>query len=189
MSFSRDSKIEILQNIDEDFSSAIAMLSGLFHSCGEIEKKDGKIYIKIVSDIKELFGYVKDLIKKFYGDEVLPEVAENYNINKNIHYEISFEIEKFKNMLIDAGVIDFDDGLKINFDIDKNLILEENSRRAFIKGVYIGASTSSIKLSADAAQSCGSGYHMEFSSPSHQFLIDFSNILAEFNTLRQFAIF
>lgn len=183
MSFSRNSKIEILQKADEDFSSAVAMLSGLFHSCGEIEKKNGKIYIKIVSDIQELFGYVTQLIKRFYGDEVLPEVAENYNINKNIHYEISFEIDKFKNMLMDAGVIDFDNGLKINFEIDKNLLLEDASKRAFIKGVYIGASTSSIKLSSDATQSCGSGYHLEFVSQSHQFLIDFSNILAEYNII------
>ena len=84
---------------------------------------------------------------------------------------------------MDIGIIDFSDGLSFNFDIDKNLLLEDDSKRAFVKGVYIGASTSSIKLSSDTYQSCGSGYHMEFVSQSHKFLLDFSSILAEYNII------
>ena len=63
------------------------------------------------------------------------------------------------------------------------MLLEDDSKRAFVKGVYIGASTSSIKLSSDTYQSCGSGYHMEFVSQSHKFLLDFSSILAEYNII------
>lgn len=184
MSFSRESKEEILKTGIEDENCALAFLSGLFHSCGEIAKKNNKIYIKIVSDVESLFEYCQNIIKKLYGDEIKPEVAENYNINKNTYYEIAFEVEKFKRLLFDVGVIDFgDDGLSFNFDIDQNLILEDEPRRAFIKGVYIGASTSSIKLSTDTAQSCGSGYHLEFVGQSHKFLIDFLNVLAEYNIL------
>ncbi|MBP3619616.1 MAG: DNA-binding protein WhiA [Clostridia bacterium] len=184
MSFSRQSKEEILKVEMEDDSSALAFLSGLIHSCGEIEKKNGKIYIKIVSDVEKLFDFCQKMIKKLYGDEVTAEVGENYHINKNTIYEISFEIEKFKSLLLDVGVISFsDDGLSFNFDIEKNHLLEEDSKRAFIKGVYIGASTSSIKLSSDSVQSCGSGYHLEFVSQSHKFLLDFSNILAEYNII------
>ena len=184
MSFSRQSKEEILKVEMEDDSSALAFLSGLIHSCGEIEKKNGKIYIKIVSDVEKLFDFCQKMIKKLYGDEVTAEVGENYHINKNTIYEISFEIEKFKSLLLDVGVISFsDDGLSFNFVIEKNHLLEEDSKRAFIKGVYIGASTSSIKLSSDSVQSCGSGYHLEFVSQSHKFLLDFSNILAEYNII------
>ena len=67
--------------------------------------------------------------------------------------------------------------------MDKNLLLEDEPKRAFVKGAYIGASTSSIKLSSDTAQSCGSGYHLEFVSQRHQFLLDLSNILAEYNII------
>ncbi len=184
MSFSRASKQEILQAEIEDDSCALSFLSGLIHSCGEISKKNNKISIKIISDVEELFSYVEKIVKKLYGDEVEPELSENYNINKNAFYEISFDIEKFRQLLLDVGVIDFnEDGLSFNFDIDKNLLYEDDQRRAFIKGAYIGASTSSIKLSADKAQSCGSGYHMEFVSSRHQFLIDLSSILAEYNII------
>lgn len=183
MSFSRESKEEILKTEIEDDTAALSFLSGLIHSCGEIEKINNKIFIKIVSDVEKLFAYCQKIIKRLYGDDIKPEVSENYNINKNTFYEISFEVEKFKQLLLDVGVIDFSDGLTFNFEIDKNLLHEDETRRAFIKGVYIGASTSSIKLSADTTQSCGSGYHMEFVSRSHNFLLEFSSILAEYNII------
>ncbi len=184
MSFSRESKEEILKTDIEDDSASLAFLSGLLHSCGEIEKKNNHVYVKIVSDVDKLFGYCQKIIKKLYGDNVEAEVAESYNnINKNTYYEISFDVEKFKQMLVDVGILDATNGLSFNFEIDKNLLHEDEARRAFIKGVYIGASTSSIKLSTDSAQSCGSGYHMEFSSPSHEFLLEFSSILAEYNII------
>ena len=183
MSFSRQSKEEILKTDIEDDAAALSFLSGLIHSCGEIEKKNNKILIKIISDVEKLFGFCQKIIKRLYGDDVEAEVGENYNINKNTFYEISFEVEKFKRLFMDIGIIDFSDGLSFNFDIDKNLLLEDDSKRAFVKGVYIGASTSSIKLSSDTYQSCGSGYHMEFVSQSHKFLLDFSSILAEYNII------
>ena len=184
MSFSRESKEEILRTDIEDDACALAFRSLLFRYCGEIEKNGNKIFVKIVSDVDKLFGFCQKLIKRLYGDEIVPEVGENYNINKNTIYEISFEVEKFKQLLLDVGVIDYStDGMQFNFEIEKNLILEEEPRRSFIKGVYIGASTSSIKLSSDTTTSCGSGYHMEFVSQSHNFLLELSELLAEYNII------
>ncbi len=184
MSFSRETKEELLLQSIEDDTTALAFLSGLFHSAGQISKTGSKICIKIVSDVESLFPYLQNLVKKFYGDEVKMEISESYNINKNTYYEISFDVEKFKTLLLDAGVLDFgDDGLSFRFEIDKNLLHEDENRRAFIKGVYIGSSTSSIKLSSDCAQSCGSGYHLEFVSQSHNFLVELSHILAEYSII------
>lgn len=184
MSFSRESKEEILKTDLEDDTCAIAFMSGLFHSCGQIQKTGAKIYLKIVSDVEKLFGFCEKLIKKLYGDDVEIEVGDNYSINKNTYYEVKFEVEKFRQLLLDTGMIDIVDGeISFNFHIDKNLLFDDQTRRSFIKGVYIGSSTSSIKLSTGGAQSCGSGYHMEFSSQSHQFLLEFSEILAEYNII------
>lgn len=184
MSFSRESKEEILKKDIEDDACAIAFMSGLFHSCGQISKSGSKLYVKIVSDVENLFNYCQKLTKRLYGNDIDAEVGDNYSINKNTYYEIVFEIEKNKQLLIDAGIVDIVDGQpSFNFEIDKNLLLEDEARRSFIKGVYIGSSTSSIKLSQYTTQSCGSGYHMEFTSQSHQFLLEFSSILAEYNII------
>ena len=64
MSFSRESKEEILKTEIEDDTAALAFLSGLIHSCGEIEKSNNKIFIKIVSDVEKLFTYCQKLIKR-----------------------------------------------------------------------------------------------------------------------------
>ncbi len=185
MSFSRDSKVEIIKTtVVEDDSQALAFLSGLFHSCGQIEKKDGKLFFKIVSDVEQLFDFVNKLLKKYFGQTISPEISENYNINKNTYYEISFELEKFKNMLLNVGIIDVLDGqISLKLDLDQNLLFEDETKRAFLRGAYIGAGTSSIKLSDGVAQSCGSGYHMEFSSQSHSFLTELSHILAEYGII------
>lgn len=184
MSFSRESKEELLQVAIEDDACALAFLSGLFHSCGEIQKNGKQICVKLVSDVENVFPYVKKIVKKLYGDEVDFEIAENYNINKNPHFEVCFDTNQFKSLLLDVGVIDFDEsGLTFKFEIDKNLLHEDETRRAFIKGVYVGSATSSIKLSEDAAQSCGSGYHLEFVSARHDFLLKFAEILAEYSIL------
>lgn len=184
MSFSRQSKEELLQKAYEDDACALSFLSGLFHSCGEIQKKDNKICVKLVSDVESLFTYVKNIVKKLYGDDVDFEISESFNINKNTYYEVSFEIEKFKSLLLDVGVIDFDDGgLTFKFSVDKNLLIEDESCRAFIKGVYVGCATSSIKLSSDASQSCGSGYHLEFVSTRHDFLLSLSELLAQYSII------
>lgn len=184
MSFSRVSKEEILKVEFEDDTCAIAFMSGLFHSCGQLSKSGNKIYLQLVSDVDKLSSVCEKIVKKLYGGDVEVEIGDNYHINKNTYYETKFEVEKFKQLLLDTGMIDIENGeISFIFKIDKNLLLEDEARRAFIKGVYVGSSTSSIKLSQDSTQSCGSGYHMEFVSQSHEFLIEFSGILAEYNII------
>lgn len=184
MSFSRQSKIEILTNDFEDDISALAFMSGLFHSCGEIGKNGNAYFVKIVSDIEQLFPFCNKILNKLYGKQINEEISENYSISKNLIYEITFNVEKFQQLLLDIGMIEFsENGLSFIFELNKNLLMEEEGRRAFIKGVYIGCSTSSIKFSEGANKSGASGYHLEFVSKNHNFLLDFSSILAEYNII------
>lgn len=182
MSFSRESKQEILQAAMEDDTQALAFMSGLFHACGQISKNGKNVCIKIVSDVQELFDYVNNITKKLYGNGAVVEHAESFAINKNEYFSMAFDIEKFRQLLLDISVIDFgQEGMEFVFDIDRNLILEDAAKRAFVKGVYVGCASSSIKLSSDSAQGTGSGYHLEFVHQKHEFLLQFSQILAEFS--------
>ena len=49
--------------------------------------------------------------------------------------------------------------------------------------MYIGSSTSSIKFSEGANKTESTGYHLEFVSKNHDFLIEFSSILASYNII------
>ena len=111
------------------------------------------------------------------------QLSEQYSISKNNFYELKFYVKDFQQLLLDTGIIDFSDGLSFVFEINKSIILEDNSRRAFVKGVYIGCSTSSIKFSEGAHKTEATGYHLEFVSKNHDFLLEFSSILASYNII------
>ena len=182
MSFSRDSKLEILEKSFDDDSSAIAFLSGLFHACGELGKDSEGFSVSVQTDILELYDFCQTIIKKLYGNEIQISKGETYQISKNSYFEIKFLSTFSRQLLIDTGFLNVtNSGQEITFEIDKNLILEEEPRRAFIQGVYVGISTSNIKISEDESKKTGSGYHLEFASHNHEFLLEFSSILANYN--------
>ncbi len=182
MSFARDSKLEILQSEIEDANCALAFLSGLFHACGQLTKNSNGLRADIVTDNKEIFDFTNKLAKKLYGNELKLEISDDYIINKTTYYRIMFPNEISQSVLEDCGIINNGaQGFGISRGIDKNIIADEECKRAFIKGAYIGCATSSIKLSELGSQKPTTGYHVEFSSHTQEFLNDLRDLLAQFN--------
>ncbi len=184
MSFSRNSKLEVLSCELEDDLEAIAFLSGLFHASGEIGKDSEGFNISVQTDIEQLYEYCNKIVKRLYGHQIEISLGESYQISKNTYYEIKFLSKYSKQMLIDTGFLQISSaGVMVNFDIDKNIIIEDSAKRAFIKGVFVAISTSNIKISEEETKTCGSGYHLEFASHNHDFLVDFASMLAEYDIL------
>lgn len=182
MSFSKESKLNILNEKIEDGESIIAFLSGLFHSSGELSKKNGKWIGNIVTETKELYKFLKDIVKSLYGDELTLQIEDNYIINKTTYYSIVFPETIAERVLIDTGIIKLEDAsYVIDFGINENITYDEQTKIAFLKGAYIGCSTSSIRISEEENKKTTSGYHLEFSSHNYKFLTELSSILAEFN--------
>lgn len=186
MSFSKDSKIEILkEDIPENDCCMFAFLSGLFHSCGEISKSNGKYIASFVTDVYEVYDYLNKIINKLYGDNLSLEIEDDYVINKTVYYRISISKQNSERILNDIGILNLTPtGYEIQWGIDENIVKEECCKRAFITGAYIGGSTSSIRLSGiERWKKTTSGYHIEFTSHSHQFLSDLALLLAEFSIM------
>lgn len=186
MSFSRESKLDILkEDIPENDLDMLAFLSGLFHSCGEISKSNGKYIASFVTDVKELYDYINKIICRLYGDEVSIEIGDDYVINKTTYYRISISEANSESFLNDIAILSLSsNGYEIVWGIDQNLVKEDSCKRAFVKGAYIGGSTSSIRLSTTQRwKKTTSGYHVEFTSHSHEFLTDLASILAEYGIL------
>lgn len=186
MSFSKDSKLDILNNqMIENDCCMLAFLSGLFHGCGEISKSKGKYVAIFVTDIPELKEHLESIISKLYGDKIDVEIEDGYTINKTVYYNISLSKENSERILQDIGVLSLSQtGYEVVWGIDKNLIQGECCKRAFVTGAYIGASTSSIKLCGkEEWKKTTSGYHMEFTSHSYDFISDLANLLAEFGII------
>ncbi|MFA6859886.1 MAG: DNA-binding protein WhiA [Clostridia bacterium] len=183
-SFAKEAKLQILETEIENDCCSFAFLSGLLHASGELKLGGETIQAFLRTDIKELFDYVSKIVKRLYGEELKVEIFDDFVVSRKVFYRIVFPTECCERMLIDTGIIRRIDGsIQLVQGIDEYLIQEECCKKAFVKGVFIGCATSSIKISENLAQKTSTGYHIEFTSINKQFLTDFAYILSDFNII------
>ncbi len=181
MSFSKESKIELLRGHMETADTAFAFLSGLFHASGELQRNSEGYKIAVVTDINELYPVVNELAHSLYGDYLELDIEDDYVINKTTYYRITFPQSSAQRLLGDTGILSTINGsYEINRGIDSNVVCSEETKIAFIRGAYIGCGTSSIRLSEREEEKTTSGYHLELTSHNYDFLSDLSSLLTEF---------
>ena len=182
MSFAKEVKKEIMGEELADSGEAFAFLSSLFHACGNLNRNSEGITAELVTDSRELFSYVDKIVKRLYGENLSLGISDDHIINKTIYYRITFPSSISMNILTDADVIErTGDGLVIKDVPDGNLLYDEKTKIAYLKGAFIGCGTSSIKLSQLGSKLPTTGYHVEFPSRHKQFLESVQSLLAEFN--------
>lgn len=177
MSFSKSIKEEILNSKYKDTSGSKMFLLGLTLSCGSFDEKD-KSKFDFVSDVFGLQQKVEEELKNIFHNPTILTATEDYKINKTIYYRIKLTSE------ICAEILN-NDLLKLqNGDIVfiKPLdSLSENQIKAFIKGVFIGAGTSSIIVNKENRKT--TGYHIELSHSSYNLLNEIANVFAQYDIL------
>lgn len=180
MSFAKDSKLQIIEKDIEDADCAQAFLSGLLHASGTITKNSEGMRVDVVTDFKEIFPYLNKLVSRLYGRELSLEISDDYIINKTTYYRIKFPVDISLDILKDCSIIPPSEELIFLSNIDENLIADDETKKAFVKGTYIGCATSSIRLSELGSQSPTTGYHVEFASHKREFLEGLQKILMHF---------
>lgn len=181
MSFAKDSKLQIIESKIEDADCAQAFLSGLLHACGSITKNQEGLRLDIITDFKEIFDYLNKIVMKLYGENLSLEISDDYIINKTTYYRVKFPISISTRVLKDCALIEQGSEYSFVSTIDQNIIPDEETKKCFLRGAYIGCATSSIKLSELGSQKPTTGYHVEFSSHKKEFLEDLEKLLEFFN--------
>ena len=181
MSFAKDSKLEIISESIDDAGNAQAFVSGLLHSAGALTKNSEGLRVDVVTDFKEMFEFLSVLIEKLYGSKLSLEISDDYIINKTTYYRIKFPVEITMQVLKDCALVGSDGIIDLQGNIDANLVADDEMKRAFVKGAYVGCATSSIKLSELGSQLPTTGYHVEFASHHKTFLEGLKSLLGHFN--------
>ena len=172
--FSFEVKKEILKCRYESFCCAIAALRAVFQTAGEIVVKKNKLTLALTIDNDDLFNFVFDTIKNYYGEfKIVPEIYSTRRLGSE-KKEIIFDEDLGEKLLFDTGLISLSNGnIVINQNIDKNLIMENCCIVAYLSHAFVGCG--SISLPTETAN----GYHMEWSLLNESVASDIAQLLSQ----------
>lgn len=156
MSFSTQVKNELSRIIPQKRYVKIAELSAIIRTGGSIQLMGfNKLSLKIVTENPAIARKVFSLIKSCYNIEVEIQVKKNNNLKKNNSYTLTVSFEQGANdILTEMGIIEkAGNDLHMRNDIPDNIIKDEKSKRAYIRGAFLGGGSIS-----DPEKT----YHVEF---------------------------
>jgi len=187
LSFAKDSKLEIIEEKIEDADCAQAFISGLLHASGTITRNNEAMFVDIVTDFKEIFDFLNLLVEHLYGEKLSLEISDDHIINKTTYYRLRFPQQISTQVLKDTSLLSSSGEFNLGGEIDPNIIADESTKIAFLKGAYVGCATSSIKLSELGSRNPTTGYHVEFASHRESFLEGICDVLKDFNITSRIA--
>ena len=165
MSFSNSAKNEVLKEKIENDCCSIAFLSALIKCSGELSiSSDRKYKVEIFTEIKDVFGVVKEIIEQYYGKVCEISLMEETNISKSSRFRITFPSDITEQLLKDLGImrLDEDGMLGIENGISDFIVVDDCCKRNYIKGAFVACATSNIIIKNYDNEKSNSGYHLEF---------------------------
>ena len=174
MSFSQNTKTEILENLDFKQNLKPFVLSLILGS----REVDSKSFVSFISDNLNVYNILLKIFKKHTDENVenLILFKEEYKIGAKCYYKI-----KITSSLL-YKFLSLNDGEDL-LSCTSSVVSTVDDIKMFCKGAYIGTATSSIKISSSPENKTTSGYHLEFDSKNYDFLLILSDYLAQFNIL------
>lgn len=200
-SFSKTSKLEIIEQQIEPINCGIPLLFGLFISSSSYDEENN---VEITTDIEQIYEFIikniKNILKNYQkiqknqgfeekNIKLFEEINFQNNLKEYIDCKKSFKINKknFYKIIINNELISKifslynlkeENTLLENINlISKNL----DGLKAFVKGIYLGSATSSIKISSKPNEKVSNGYHLEFDSKNLPMLRELSHIISQFD--------
>jgi|LGVE01.1.fsa_nt_gb DNA-binding protein WhiA len=184
MTFSYNARTEASKlNITNECCN-LAELSAIIKTSAVFSLENGKFAIVINTELPDLYEKVNGILEKLYGFSVEMEISDDENMLHKIRYEIKISVEHSTQVLRDCGIIFLNELGQIEFKdgVDKYVASDECCKKAYIRGVFIGASTNNIVITGigNNVKRNQSGYHLEFVFMSENMADEFSHLLAEF---------
>ena len=183
MSFSHETKLEVLSYPIQNECCKLAFLSAVIKSCGELTKKGKQIFVELKTDVDKLFDVVNGCLKTLYGATATLREDDDLAINKTKRFVITLPQNVTSRILFDCGVAKYNADGDFSFLPGQadNVIENECCLKSYIKGVFVTASTSNIVVNDDKNVRTGGGYHWEFVFSNEIYANDFSNLLFSVN--------
>ena len=161
MSFSSNAKEELIRIKIKGNHAKLAALCAINHAAGSLTIGASRSFeIKYTNELYSVTEYIMKLIMELYNVNVSISMMKTDRLNAT-NTIVSVLGYDSKRLLIDTGVLkEDDDGISFSNEIPENIIDDIESKRAFLRGAFIGAGS---------VNDPNSGYHLEIVCKNDEF--------------------
>ena len=178
MSFASDIKDEVVRIRVRDGAVKLAELSGLTFACGNLKLGRRKA-VSYRTENREVGWHIASLGTAIYGLTV--EMEERVREHRKVPlYVVNMGGPRVEELLSDTGVMVTDEeGIHLLSRLPKKLVQEEEARRAFVRGCFLGAGSCSDPQG---------GYCVEILCRAESFAAELSDLLNEYGLTARYAL-
>jgi len=175
MSFSSITKNELSRIYPEERCCKLAELAALIRTIGVISiYGHQRISLSLVTENASVARLVFKVLKDIFNVVAEVMVRRNSQLKKSLSYLILVSDKTAaENILKEVGFIKHDnEGIKLNYGIEKSLISKKCCKKAYIRGAFLGGGSIS-----DPEK----GYHMEFITHNIDHAKDLSKLINNYH--------
>ncbi len=174
MSFSATTKNELARTEPERKCCKLAEIAGFIRMCGTIRLSGGgKVNVKLLTENPAVARHYKRLIKDYFGTNASLVIAKTTILKKGHYYELMIGADNnAEQILRETGMLMVKEGCNyISDGIYSDLIKTKCCKRAYLRGVFLGAGTISDPEKA---------YHLEIVCNSEALSYDVKKLINSF---------
>lgn len=174
MSFSATTKNELSRIEPEKKCCKLAEIAGFIRMCGTIKLSGGgKVNVVLLTENPAVARHFKRLIRDYFGTNASLVIAKTTILKKGHYYELVIGAEmNAEQILRETGILMVREGCNyISDGIYSDLVKTKCCRRAYLRGVFLGAGTISDPEKA---------YHLEIVCNSELLSNDVKKLINSF---------
>lgn len=177
MSFAVDVKNELARIEPDKKCCMLAEIAGFLRVAGAIRLAGGgKFKIVITTENPAIVRHFKKLIQDYFGIETTFDVGESDSLRKTKAYNINIDSDnRSEQILRETGILLVREGNNyISDGIYESLIRSKCCKRAYLRGMFMGAGTMSNPEKS---------YHLEFVCRTETLASDLKKIINSFSNI------
>src|SRR3712207_1956761 len=171
MSFSSKVKSEVCRNTNMSKEEARALLSAIMKVSGSISiGANRKLSFKVTTENPAIARLTFKVLKQYFDIHTRLLVRRSNSLKKNNVYMVMITEEMgLTNFLVDIKVLDNkEDILSLNYSIPEELIDTDLTRKAYIRGAFLGGGSISNPEKT---------YHLEFVTHNEDYAKELSKVV------------
>ncbi len=174
MSFSSETKQELTRVSVDKKCCQLAEIAGFLRMCGSITLMGGRMGVRLTTDSPATARLFAKLLKSYFDTRADLNVGEAMPLKKGHAYQLIITPDMNAEMILrETGILGVKEGSNYITDgIKPELIRKKCCKKAYLRGIFLGAGTIS---------SPQKGYHMEFVCSSEYLAADVRKLIHSFD--------